>query len=143
MATTSPNPTPARRASRDALYASMIGLTSLVVLLQGLWAGLFIREGKAFDASSAQSSWVEVHDWGARVAIVLAFVSLVLVVRRLRDRTELVAGTAALFVFLLVEAFIGGKIGEHPSWPSVHVPLAMALMGLSVWLPARAARRVN
>jgi heme A synthase len=117
----------------------VIGLTSLVVLLQGLWAGLFIREGKDFDATSSQSNFVEVHDWGARIAIVLAFVSLVVVVWRLRTRRELLLGTGALFVLLLLEAFIGGEIGDHASWPSVHVPLAMALMGLSVWLPVRGA----
>jgi heme A synthase len=120
------------------LYASLIGLTALVILLQGLWAGLFIREGKDFDASSAQASAVEVHDWGARVAIVLALASLAVAVWRLRDRRDLLAGTGALFVLLLVEAYIGGEIGDHGSWPTVHIPLAMGLMGLSVWLPTRA-----
>jgi hypothetical protein len=135
--------TPASRTGRDPVYASLIGLTSLVVLLQGLWAGLFIREGKAFDGSSSQSSFVEVHDWGARVAIVLALVSLVVAVRRLRGRTDLIAGTGALFVLLCLEAFLGGGIGDHPNWPSFHIPLAMGLMGLSVWLPlrSRAGRR--
>jgi heme A synthase len=123
------------------LYASLIGLTALVILLQGLWAGLFIREGKDFDASSAQASAVEVHDWGARVAIVLALASLAVAVWRLRDRRDLLAGTGALFVLLLVEAYIGGEIGDHASWPAIHVPLAMALLGLSVWLPMRAMRR--
>jgi hypothetical protein len=130
----------AARPARDALYASLIGLTSLVVLLQGLWAGLFIREGKDFDATSSQSNWVSVHDWGARVAIVLALVSLIVAFVRIRERTALLIGTGALFVLLLLEAYIGGAIGDHPNWPSFHVPLAMGLMGLSVWLPTRAAR---
>src|SRR4051794_5784755 len=52
------------RTVRDPLYASVIGLTGLVVMLQGLWAGLLIREGKDFDASSAQTRWVKAHDWG-------------------------------------------------------------------------------
>jgi heme A synthase len=132
--------TPDTRIGRDALYASVIGLTSLVILCQGVWAGLFIREGKDFDASSSQSRWVEVHDWGARVAIVLAFVSLVVAVWRLRARKDLLVGTGLLFVLLLVEAYIGGEIGDHASWPTAHVPLAMALMALSVWLPSRAVR---
>jgi hypothetical protein len=132
--------TPDTRMGRDALYASVIGLTSLVILLQGVWAGLFIREGKDFDASSSQSRWVEVHDAGARVAIVLAFVSLIVAVWRLRGRKDLLVGTGLLFVLLLVEAYIGGEIGDHASWPAAHVPLAMALMGLSVWLPSRAVR---
>jgi heme A synthase len=130
---------PSQARTRDPLYASLIGLTSLVVLLQGLWAGLFIREGKDFDATSAQSNWVSVHDWGARLAIVLALVSLVVACLRVRARKELLAGTAALFVLLLLEAYIGGAIGDHPNWPSFHIPLAMGLMGLSVWLPTRAA----
>jgi hypothetical protein len=128
------------RSVRDPLYASVVGAASLVVLLQGLWAGLFIREGKDFDATSAQSNWVEVHDWGARVAIVLAFASFVVAVWRLRARKDLVAGSGALFLLLLLEAFIGGEIGDHASWPSFHIPLAMALMALSVWLPMRAVR---
>jgi heme A synthase len=134
------NYTSETRADREPLYASLIGLTSLAVLLQGLWAGLFVREGKDFDATSAQSNWVQVHDWGARVAIVLAFASLVVAGWRLRSRKELILGTGALFVLLLVEAYIGGKIGDHASWPSIHIPMAMALMALSVWLPMRAVR---
>jgi heme A synthase len=126
---------------RDSLYSSLIGLTSLAILLQGLWAGLFIREGQDFDASSSQSRWVEVHDWGARVAMVLALASLVVAAIRLRRRRDLLIGTAVLFLALILEAWIGGEIGDHPSWPSLHIPLAMLLMALSVWLPFRATRR--
>ena len=64
--------TPATDRARSPLYSALVGLASLGVLLQGVWAGLFIREGKDFDATSAQSNFVEVHDWGARIAIVLA-----------------------------------------------------------------------
>jgi hypothetical protein len=140
MAVTSAKQTSENRSVRDPLYASVIGLTSLVILLQGLWAGLFIREGKDFDATSGQANWVDVHDWGARIAIVLAFASFVVAVWRMRVRKDLLVGTGALFVLLLLEAYIGGAIGDHASWPTVHIPLAMALMALSVWLPVRAAR---
>jgi len=127
--------------ARDRLFSSLIGLTSLVILLQGLWAGLFIREGRDFDESSAQSRWVEVHDWGARIAIVLALISLIVAMIRLRARRDLLIGAVVLFLALMLEAYIGGEIGDHPSWPSYHVPLAMLLMALSVWLPFRATRR--
>ena len=129
---------PAR--TRDPLYASVVGVTALVILLQGLWAGLFVREGQDFDATSSQSTFVEVHDWGGRAAIVLALVSLLVAVWRLRSRPSLVVGSAALLVLVMLESFLGGGIGDHPSWPSLHIPLAMALMALSVWLPFRAAR---
>jgi hypothetical protein len=136
-----PGPTESSPARpRDPLYASLIGLTALVILLQGLWAGLFIREGQDFDATSSQSNFVKVHDWGGRAAIVLALISLVVAVWRLRSRPSLIAGTAVLLVLLMLESYIGGAIGDHPSWPSMHIPLAMALMALSVWLPLRAAR---
>jgi hypothetical protein len=134
------NHTPQTHTARDPLYASLIGLTSLVVLLQGLWAGLFIREGKGYDATSAQANWVSVHDWGARVAIVLALASLIVAFLRVRSRTELLVGTGVLFLLLLVEAYIGGEIGNHANLPAVHIPLAMGLLALSVWLPFRAAR---
>jgi hypothetical protein len=126
---------------RNALFSALIGFTSLVILLQGLWAGLFIREGKDFDESAAQSRWVEVHDWGARVAIVLALVSLIVAAIQLRARRDLLIGTLVLFLVLMLEAYIGGEIGGHPSWPSYHVPVAMLLMAMSVWLPFRATRR--
>ena len=141
LSATSVRTTSETRTGRDPLYASVIGLTSLVILLQGLWAGLFIREGKDFDATSSQSNWVEVHDTGARVAIILALASLLLAIWRVRVRKDLLIGTAALFVALVLEAYIGGEIGKHPDLPGFHIPLAMALMGLSVWLPVRAAQR--
>ncbi|GAB7006839.1 hypothetical protein JCM18899A_43120 [Nocardioides sp. AN3] len=126
--------------TRDPLFASVVGLTALVILLQGLWAGLFIREGRDFDASSSQSMFVQVHDWGGRAAILLALVSLVVAVWRLRSRPSLIVGTAALLLLVMLEGFLGGGIGDHPSWPGLHIPLAMGLMALSVWLPLRAAR---
>lgn len=128
-----------RANAADRLYLALIGLTSLLVLLQGLWAGLFIREGKAFDASAAQSRWVEVHDLGARAAIVLAAVSFFVAIWRLRSRKDVLLGTGLLTLLLMLEAYIGGEIGDRSSWPSYHIPLGMVLMGLSVWLPIRAA----
>src|SRR4051794_14269682 len=118
------------RSARDPLYASLIGLTSLVVLLQGLWAGLFIREGKDFDASSAQANWVEVHDTGARIAIVLAFVSFVVAVWRLRARKDLLVGTGALFVLLAIEAYIGGGGGGPPGRAALPHPPAGGGVGV-------------
>jgi hypothetical protein len=46
---------PATFTTPDRLFASLIGLTSLAILLQGLWTGLFLREGEDFDATSSQS----------------------------------------------------------------------------------------
>ncbi len=131
------------RPRPDRLYAALIGLTSVLILLQGLWAGLFIREEQAFDASAAQARWLEVHDLGARAAIMLAVACFVVALWRLRTRKHLLIGTGALALLLMLEAYIGGEIGAKPTWPALHIPLGMALMALSVWLPFRAVRPVR
>lgn len=136
-------PETATRGARtpDRLYSAIIGLTSLLILLQCLWAGLFIREGEAFDASAAQAHWVEVHDLGARAAIVLAATSFIVARWRLSTRKDLVVGTGLLTLLLVLEAYIGGEIGDRTNWSTIHIPLGMALMALSVWLPIRAVHR--
>jgi hypothetical protein len=127
---------PGERTSHPA-YSALVGLAALGVLLQGLWAGLFVQEGKEYD-----SSWVEVHATGADITIALAALATVVAfVTMRRTRTDLVAGTAAFTVVLLLEAFLGGLIGKHSGLTAVHFPLAMALMGLAVWLPLRARGR--
>lgn len=127
---------PAERTSHPA-YSALVGLAALGVLLQGLWAGLFVHEGKEYEAS-----WVSVHATGADITIALAAIATVVAfVTMRRTRTDLVVGTAAFTVVLLLEAFIGGLIGDHGALTAVHFPLAMALMGLAVWLPLRARGR--
>jgi hypothetical protein len=61
------------------------------------------------------SGWVQVHARGAEVTIVLAVVATIV-------------------------AF-GGLVGGWPALQVVHFPLAMALLGLAVWLPLRARGR--
>jgi hypothetical protein len=52
-----------------------------------------------------------------------------------------VVGSIAFTVLLVLEAYLGGLIGDHAGLTVIHFPLAMALMGLAVWLPFRATRR--
>lgn len=132
-ATTAASLAPPR--TRSPLYSSLIGLAALAILLQGLWAGLFAHEGKDY-----KQSWVDVHARGADVAILLAIAATVVAVLKLRERRDLIIGSGALVVLLVIEAYIGGLIGDHSGLTAVHFPLAMALMGLSVWLPLRATR---
>ena len=129
--------TRSRTGARPGLraYSALIGLAALAVLLQGLWAGLFVHEGQDY-----RQSWVDVHARGAEVAIVLAAAATVVAFVRLRDRRDLLLGSAAMTVLLVVEAYLGGLIGDSPSITVIHFPLAMALMGLAVWLPVRAVR---
>ena len=119
--------------TRSAAYSILIGLTTLAILLQAVWAGIFIREGQ-----DNNDTWVTVHARGADVAIVLAIVAAVIAFVQLRARRDLWIGTAVLAVLLILEAYLGGLVGDNPAVQEVHFPLAMLLIALAVYLPARA-----
>jgi hypothetical protein len=131
---------PSRHSSSDdtndgarKAYLSVIGLAGVVILFQGLWAGLFIHEGKDYE-----QKWVDVHARGADLAILLTVIAAVILVVKLRHRTDLIIGTVAMAVILVLEAYLGGLIGNNSGLTAIHFPLAMALVGLAVWLPLRA-----
>lgn len=123
----------ARRSGATA-FSVLVGLTSLAVLLQGLWAGLMVPVGEGGDY---RETWVEIHGHGADVAIALALLSTVVAVWKLRDLRPLWLGAGALTVLLALEGFLGGLVSDSDARAAavVHVPLALALMGLAVWLP--------
>jgi hypothetical protein len=134
--TSTSSPTAERSAAHTA-YTAVIGLASLAVLLQGLWAGIFLEHDGERDASS---TWIDVHARGADLAILLAGIAAVIAVVKLRERKDLWAGAAVLAVLLVGESYLGGLIRDEgkDTLTAVHVPLAMALVGLAVWLPVRA-----
>jgi hypothetical protein len=125
---------------RNPLFSALIGLTAVAVLLQGLWAGIFLEHDGARDAASG---WIDVHARGADVAIVLAAAATVVGFLRLRRRKDLWIGSAVLTVLLILESYLGGLIRDDgkDALTAVHVPIAMALMGLVVWLPLRSRAR--
>jgi MYXO-CTERM domain-containing protein len=123
--------------TRHPLFSALIGLATLGVLLQGLWAGLFVHEGQEY-----QQNWVEVHALDGEATLALAALATVVAFVLLRRRRkDLVIGSAVFTVLLVLEAYIGGLIGDRSGLTAVHFPLALALMGLAVWLPLRATRR--
>jgi ABC-type phosphate transport system permease subunit len=122
------------------LFNVLLGLTTLAVLLQGVWAGIFLEHDGERDAAS---SWIDVHARGGDIAIALALLATIVAVVQLRHRRELWVGSLALTVLLVVEAYIGGLIvdASKDTLTAVHVPLAMAIMALVIWLPLRARGR--
>lgn len=124
-------------ATRNVLFSVLVGLTALAVLLQGVWAGLFLEHDGERDAAS---SWMSVHARGGDIAIGLALLATIVALIKLRQRKDLCVGSAALTVLLAVEAYIGGLIvdASKDTLTAVHVPLAMAIMALVIWLPLRA-----
>lgn len=124
--------TAARRA--HPAHSALVGLTTLGVLLQALWAGLFLR------GSDDADTWVTVHQHGAEATVALALLATVAAFVWLRSRVPVLVGTTLLFVLLLAEMFLGMAIEDSRGAVAVHVPLAMLIMGLAVWLPTAARR---
>ncbi|MGY1744003.1 hypothetical protein [Blastococcus sp. SYSU D00695] len=114
-------------------FSALVGLTTLGVLLQGLWAGLFLGTDDA-------GTWVEVHQHAGEATVVLALLATVAAVVWMRHRRAVVGATAALFVLLVVEYLLGSLADEARGNLVVHVPLAMLLMALAVYLPVLARR---
>jgi uncharacterized membrane protein len=125
-------------APRSAPFSAVIGLASLAVLLQGLWAGLFLRESGGY-----QDTWVGVHAMGALAAFALALIGTIIAFVQLRPRRDVLIGSIVFTLLLALEGFLGARIsGSHSvGAQAVHIPLALALMGLAVWLPLRASLR--
>jgi heme A synthase len=124
------------------LFAPLIGLTALAVLLQGLWAGIFLEHDGRRDEASG---WIDVHARGADLAILLAAAATVVAFLALRARRDLWIGSGVLTALLVLEAYLGGLIRDQgkDTLTAVHVPLAMALMGMVVWLPLRARQALS
>jgi hypothetical protein len=115
--------------------------TSAAILVQAVTAGVFVGKTGA-------DSWVTVHGLVADLSWVLALVTAVigfLSIRRATPRLEYWA--IALFVLTLAQTGLGHLITDYKDdWIiEVHVPLAMVIFGLTVWITVRAGRlhRVN
>jgi hypothetical protein len=128
---------PAETGSGLRTFSALAGISALAVLLQGLWAGIFLEHPGRMDQASG---WIDVHARGGDVALLFAVLALGWAVWKLRWRRDLWLGAGVLVALLLGESFLGGLIRDDGknTLIAVHVPLAMAIMGLVVWLPLRA-----
>lgn len=125
--------------SKSPVFAALIGVSALAVLLQGLWAGIFLEHDGHRDAASG---WIDVHARGADVALLFAALATVYAFWKLRSRKDLWGGGLFFTLLIVVESYLGGLIRDDgkDTLTAVHVPVAMALMALAVWLPLRARR---
>ena len=116
-----------------------MAISTLAILLQGLWAGLFLEHGNPDRAGG----WIEVHARGGEVALVTAAAATITAFIRVRVRRDLWLGGAALSALLVVEAYVGGLIRDSgkDSLTPLHIPLALAITALAVWLLARSRSR--
>jgi heme A synthase len=122
---------------RNPLFSALIGLATLAIFFQSVWAGMIIREDKDYN-----DTWVNIHDWGARIAFLLVLVATIVAILKLRSRRDLIIGSAVLTVLIFLESYIGGIIGDHAGAVAVHIPLGFAIFALAVWMPMRTLRRI-
>ena len=111
---TTTEPNAARNAARNPLFSTLIGLTAAAVLLQGLWAGIFLEHDGKRDTAG---KWINVHARGAEVALALAALATVVAFVRLRQRKDLWIGSAALTVLIVLESYLGGLIRDQSKDP--------------------------
>jgi len=97
-------------------YAALIGLIALAILLQAIFAGVFIEPG-------THSGSLDAHKVNAD-----------------RAARSLAIGSVVLAVLLIAVDAIGHAITDSSDdgLTPVHIPLALACFGLTIWLSARA-----
>ncbi|MCO5968224.1 hypothetical protein [Actinoallomurus soli] len=129
-------------SARNTAFSVLMGISALAVLLQGLWAGIFLEHDGRRDAAG---SWIDVHARGADVALAFAVLGTAYALWKRRARKDLWIGGLIFIVLIVVESYLGGQIRDasKDTLTAIHVPLAMAIMALAVWLPMRAARRTS
>ena len=118
------------------LFTLLIGATCSAILLQAITAGVFVNQ-------DGRDSWVSVHGVIADVTWVVALAAAVVAFVRMRHTQRLLWRAAAvLFVLLLAQTGVGHLItdGGVDGLIVVHVPLAMLIFGLAVWLSVATAR---
>jgi hypothetical protein len=128
--TSSPAPASGVRA-----FASLTGLTSLGILVEAVIAGQFI--GKKHE-----HTLISTHGMIANVIILLSLITVILAWRLDRQtRGPLLVGSGVLFVLVVVQTILGHLIsdGHHTALTVVHVPVALLVFGLTIWLSLQAA----
>jgi hypothetical protein len=119
---------------RARAFLVLSALTSLAILLQGVTAGQFLgREAEG---------WVTTHGVIADVSWVLALVTAIFGARAIRAVAQrLVIWAGVLFVVTLAQTGVGHLMTDyHKNLVALHVPLAMVVLGLTIWVTVRAAR---
>jgi heme A synthase len=117
------------------MFSMLNGLTLLGVLLQAVWAGKFVDR-------TGQGTWIAVHDIGAFVVVVLALATALAAVTLRRADSALTLGALGLLVLIVVQTGMGEAITRASADGLIvaHVPIAVLIFGLGVYLSSMGAR---
>jgi heme A synthase len=136
-----PGPTPGPlvkdhpSAGAIRMFSLLNGLTLLGVLLQAVWAGEFVDR-------AGRGAWITVHEIGAFVVVVLALATALAAVRLRRAHSALTLGALGLLVLIVVQTGMGEAITRASADGLIvaHVPIAVLIFGLGVYLSSLGAR---
>jgi hypothetical protein len=117
------------------MFSIVNGLTLLGVLLQAVWAGEFIDR-------TGRDAWITVHEISGFVVVVLALATALAAVALRRVNSALPLGALGLLVLIVVQTGLGEAITRAGASELivVHVPIAVLIFGLGVYLSSVGAR---
>lgn len=124
-----------RSAGASRAFSILNGLVLLGVLLQGLSAGGFLGRLGGME-------WLQLHQITAAVVVILALAAALVAAITQRRHRAIAGWSAALFVLLVVQTGLGEAISEggERTLVAVHIPLAMLIMGIGVYLSIAGAQ---
>ncbi|MGH3856459.1 MAG: hypothetical protein ACRDR6_23820 [Pseudonocardiaceae bacterium] len=122
-------------ASAVRLFSILNGLTLLGVLLQAVWAGEFIDR-------TGRDAWISVHEMSGFVVVLLALATALAALRLRRAHSALTPGALGLLVLIIVQTGLGEAISKAGAdgLIAAHVPIAVLIFGLGVYLSGVGAR---
>lgn len=116
------------------VFSVLNGLVLLGVLVQGMTGGAFLGGAAGVD-------WAQLHQVDAGVVEALALVAAILAIATQRRHRGIAVWSPVLFALLVLQHGLGAGIsGGNRVLVAVHVPVALLVMGLGVYLSIAAAR---
>ena len=125
---------PARTSSGAATaYSIVMDVVLLGIVALAAMAGEFLQKDGARDS---YKGYINAHSLISEVTEGLVFVAAIIALVKFRRLPLLAIGTPVLLVAMLFNGYLGGQIVDHgkDSYTIVHVPLAVAITALAVWL---------
>jgi hypothetical protein len=114
-------------------FAALTGVTTLGVFLQAVSAGLFM-------ANRGAKGWVTVHDIVGEVTVVAALATMIVAIVAFRRSAPVLMGASILlFVMLVAQVAIGKALDAVHGLVAVHVPLALLIFAVTIWMAVRGA----
>jgi hypothetical protein len=114
------------------LISALVGVVALLILIQGVTAGIFVRQ-------PGKTTWVHAHQGLAYLAALLAAAAVVVAFTTWKGMVgaQMVQReSVALLIAIIIQIGIGAQLGTsgHSGLLAVHIPLALLIFGLTLHL---------